>query len=103
MRTARLVAFLLLIAGAAVRPALAVEHILHFLSDVTVERDGDLDVTETIRVKVEPFGTLKHGILRAFPTTYTRPDGRRVVVGFTVQSVTLDGANEPWSTETMAN
>lgn len=103
MRTAQLLALALLIACAAVRPALAVEHILHFLSDVTVERDGDLDVTETIRVKVEQFGTIKHGILRDFPTTYTRPDGTRVVVGFTVQSVTLDGAQEPWSTEAMTN
>jgi uncharacterized membrane protein YgcG len=103
MRTGRLLALVLLIAAAPVRPALAVEHILHFLSDVTVERDGDLDVTETIRVKVEQFGTIKHGILRDFPTTYPRPDGSRVVVGFTVQSVTLDGANEPWSTEGMAN
>jgi uncharacterized membrane protein YgcG len=103
MRTVQLLAFAMLIACAAVRPALAVEHILHFLSDVTVERDGDLDVTETIRVKVEQFGTIKHGILRDFPTTYTRPDGSHVVVGFTVQSVTLDGANERWSTEAMTN
>ena len=103
MRLARLLAFALLIAAAAIRPAWAVEHILHFLSDVTVQRDGDLDVTETIRVKVEQFGTIKHGILRDFPTTYTRPNGSRVVVGFAVQSVTLDGGNEPWSTEAMAN
>ena len=103
MRIARLLALALLIACVAVRPALAVEHILHFLSDVTVERDGDLDVTETIRVKVEQFGTIKHGILRDFPTTYTRPDGSRVVVDFTVQSVTLDGAKEPWSTEAVSN
>ena len=103
MRTVRLLALALLIAAATIRPASAVEHILHFLSDVTVERDGDLDVTETIRVKVEQFGTIKHGILRDFPTSYTRPDGSRVVVGFTVQSVTLDGANEPWSTEAMTN
>jgi uncharacterized membrane protein YgcG len=103
MRLMRFLAIALLVACAAVRPALAVEHILHFLSDVTVERDGDLDVTETIRVKVEQFGTIKHGILRDFPTTYTRPDGSRVVAGFTVQSVTLDGAKEPWSTEAMTN
>ena len=103
MRLMRLLAIALLVAGAAVQPALAVEHILHFLSDVTVGRDGDLDVAETIRVKVEQFGTIKHGILRDFPTTYTRPDGSRVVVGFAVQSVTLDGANEPWSTEAMTN
>src|SRR5580700_11461303 len=103
MRFMRLLATAFLVACAAVRPALAVEHILHFLSDVTVERDGDLDVTETIRVKVEQFGTIKHGILRDFPTTYTRPDGSRVVVGFTVQSVTLDGANESYTTQPMGN
>jgi uncharacterized membrane protein YgcG len=103
MRIARLLAFALLIACAMAQPASAVEHILRFVSDVTVERDGDLDVTETIRVKVEPFGTIKHGILRDFPTTYTRPDGTRVAVGFTVQSVTLDGVNDPWITEGMAN
>jgi uncharacterized membrane protein YgcG len=103
MKLARLLAFVLLIAGAAVQPASAVEHIVHFLSDVTVERDGDLDVTETIKVKVEQYGTIKHGILRDFPTTYTRPDGTRIVVGFSLQSVTLDGAKEPWTTEGMTN
>src|ERR1700733_12710072 len=103
MRLARLLAFVWQIAAVAVQPALAVEHITHFLSDVTVERDGDLDVSETIRIKVEQFGTIKHGILRDFPTTYTRPDGSHVVVGFALQSVTLDGAKEPWSTEGMTN
>jgi uncharacterized membrane protein YgcG len=103
MMLARLLAFALLIAGVAVQPAFAVEHILHFLSDVTVQRDGDLDVSETIRVKIEQFGTIKHGILRDFLTTYTRSDGSRVVVGFAVQSVTLDGAKEPWSSEGMTN
>ena len=103
MRLARLLVFILPFAGVAVQQAFAVEHITHFLSEVTVERDGDLDVTETIRVKVEQYGTIKHGILREFPTTYTRPDGSRMVVGFAVQSVTLDGAKEPWSTEEMTN
>ena len=46
---------------------------------------------------------IRHGILRDFPTTYTRPDGSRVVVGFAVQSVTRDGADEHWATEPMAN
>ncbi|MGA8612455.1 MAG: DUF2207 domain-containing protein [Xanthobacteraceae bacterium] len=103
MRTARLLVAVLLLACVAVRPAFAVEHILRFVSDVTVGRDGDLEVVETIRVKTEQYGTIKHGILRDFPTTYTRPDGSRVVVGFSVQSVTLDGANEPWTTEGLAN
>ena len=50
-------------------------------------------VTETIRVEAEG-QQISHGICRDFPTTYTRPDGSRVVVGFDVQSVTLDGADE---------
>ena len=99
---ARFLAVALLIAGAATGRALAAEHILRFASDVAVQRNGDLEVTETIRVQAEQ-NAIKHGILRDFPTTYTRPDGSRVVVGFTVASVTLDGANVRWVTEPMSN
>jgi len=102
IKLARLLAIVLLVAGAASGRALATEHILRFVSDVTVERNGDLAVVETIRVQAEQ-NAIKHGILRDFPTTYTRPDGSRVVVGFTVQSVALDGAAVPWATESMAN
>jgi uncharacterized membrane protein YgcG len=97
-----LLAVTLLIAGVAGGRALAAERILRFVSDVTVERNGDLAVTETIRVEAEQ-NAIRHGILRDFPTTYTRPDGSRVVVGFAVASVTLDGANVRWATEAMAN
>jgi uncharacterized membrane protein YgcG len=102
IKLARLLAIALLVAGAASGRARAVEHILRFVSDVTVERNGDLAVVETIRVQAEQ-KSIRHGILRDFPTTYTRPDGSRVVVGFTVQSVALDGAAVPWATESMAN
>src|SRR5271154_6810264 len=95
-------AIALIVAIAAISPAQAAEHILRFVSDVTVERTGDLSVTETIRVQAEQ-NAIRHGILRDFPTTYTRADGSRVVVGFNVQSVTLDGANEPWTTAPLAN
>jgi hypothetical protein len=98
----RRLAIALIVVTAAFRPALAVEHILRFVSDVTVERNGDLSVTETIRVQAEQHA-ITHGILRDFPTTYTRTDGSRVVVGFSVQSVTLDGASEPWTMEPMSN
>jgi uncharacterized membrane protein YgcG len=94
------IAFLLAVAAAG--PAQAVERILRFVSDVEVERNGDLAVTETIRVQAEG-NQIRHGIFRDFPTTYTRPDGSRVVVGFYVQSVTRDGANEDWTTEGLAN
>ena len=73
-----------------------------FISDVEVERNGDLLVTETIRVEAEG-RQIRRGILRDFPTTYHRPDGSRVEVGFTVQSVTRDGSAENFATEKMAN
>jgi hypothetical protein len=102
IRVARLLAVALLLAGAASGHALAAERILRFVSDVAVERNGDLAVVETIRVQAEQ-NAIRHGILRDFPTTYSRPDGSRVVVGFAVQSVTLDGAAVRWATEPMAN
>ncbi len=98
----RRMAIALLVACAAAGPAQAVERILRFISDVHVERNGDLAVTETIRVEAEG-NQIRHGIFRDFPTTYTRPDGSRVVVGFDVQSVTRDGAAESWTNESLAN
>ncbi len=83
-------------------PSHAAERIVLFISDVVVERNGDLAVTETIRVEAEG-RDIRRGILRDFPTRYTRPDGSRVEVGFQVQSVTRNGAVETWATESMAN
>ena len=97
-RLATSLCLLLMVAG----PAAAVERILLFSSDVTVERNGDLAVTETIRVQAEG-REIRRGILRDFPTTYTRRDGSRVVVGFDVESVRRDGNAEPWSTERLDN
>jgi hypothetical protein len=87
---------------AAATPAPAVERILLFVSDAQVERNGDLTVTETIRVQAEG-ASIRHGIFRDFPTTYTPPNRPRVVVGFSVQSVTRDGKPENWATEVMSN
>ena len=92
----------LLLALAPTGPAGAVERILRFVSDVEVERNGDLLVTETIRVQVEQ-NRINHGIFRDFPTTDTRPDGSRAVVGFRVQSVMRDGLDERWTSESVAN
>jgi uncharacterized membrane protein YgcG len=93
-------AILLLVASVA--PAGAVERILRFVSDVAVERNGDLIVDETILVEAEG-REIRRGILRDFPTTYTRRDGARVDVGFDVERVTRDGSNESWETERMSN
>ncbi|WP_409727898.1 DUF2207 domain-containing protein, partial [Pseudorhodoplanes sp.] len=82
--------------------AAAAERILNFISDVKVEKNGDLDVTETIRVQAEG-REIRRGILRDFPTRYTARDGRRVEVGFVVLSVTRNGNPEPYSTERLSN
>jgi uncharacterized membrane protein YgcG len=96
------IAIALLLAGAVVSPARAVERILRFVSDVEVQRNGDLAVTETIRVQAEG-NEIRHGILRDFPTSYSRLDGSRVVVGLDVQSIRRDGATENWTTEALTN
>ena len=80
----------------------AAERILSFISDVTVERNGDLQVTETITVDAQ-HDQIRRGILRDFPTIYHRRDGRRVEVGFDVKSVMRDGRAETYTTEQLAN
>jgi Predicted membrane protein (DUF2207) N-terminal domain len=79
MRMMRRMALALVVALVAAAPAQAVERVLRFVSDVEVERNGDLAVTETIRVQAEG-NQIRRGILRDFPTTYARRDGGRVVV-----------------------
>jgi uncharacterized membrane protein YgcG len=82
--------------------AVAVERILQFISDVKVERNSDLTVSETIRVQAEG-REIRRGILRDFPTRYTGRDGRRVEVGFEVLSVTRNGSPENYTTEALSN
>jgi uncharacterized membrane protein YgcG len=98
LRTAFAVAILV----TASAPAFAVERILHFISDVRVEKNSDLLVTETIRVQAEG-REIRRGILRDFPTRYAGRDGRRVEVGFEVLSVTRDGRPENYSIEGLSN
>ncbi|MBX9827780.1 MAG: DUF2207 domain-containing protein [Xanthobacteraceae bacterium] len=91
-----------LLLAAALTQALAEERIERFISDVDVQKNGDLIVTESIQVWAEG-RQIRRGILRDFPTTYRRADGSRVEVGFDILSVTLDGAHEDYVTERMAN
>jgi uncharacterized membrane protein YgcG len=94
------IALILLLAASV--PVGAAERILQFISDAVVERNGELAVTETIRVEAEG-REIRRGILRDFPTRYTARDGSRVEVGFHVESVTRDGAPETFVTESLAN
>jgi uncharacterized membrane protein YgcG len=78
------------------------ERILDFHSDITVEDDSSLLVTETITV-VSTGAEIRHGLLRDFPTAYKDPYGNRYVVGFQVLSATRDSANEPFRVESYFN
>ena len=102
MKTAKCLGLALALLLGALSSAQAVERILLFISDVRVQHNGDLQVTETIRVQAEG-REIRRGILRDFPTTYRRTDGTLVVVDFEVQSVTRDGRSENFVTENLAN
>ena len=70
------------------------ERITDFVSDVVVQPDSRLDVTETISFQV--LGTqIRHGINRDFPTDYQGPWGSRSTTGFALQDVSFDGDTVP--------
>ena len=97
-----LFALLAALALALPQAARADERILHFLSDVAVQKDGSLIVEETIRIRAEG-DQIRRGILRDFPTRYEGRDGRTVYVGFDVIGVERDGEPEPWTRESLDN
>lgn len=84
------------------RAAAAEERILSYDSQVAIRKDGTLDVTETIRVRVENVA-INHGIYRDFPTRYKDSGGRRVQVDFDLLGTQLDGQEEPSKVETRLN
>ena len=94
------VALALLISFAA--PLRAEERITDFVSDVTVNADGAISVTETL-VAVAEGNVIKRGIFRDFPTTYRDRSGQRVIVDFDVIGVTRDGQPEPYALESLSN
>jgi len=76
----------------------AAERILDFDSEIVVNADASLDVTEMLRVRAEG-AAIKRGIYRDFPVRYTLPSGLRRTVGFEVVSVERDGHPEPYRTQ----
>jgi len=96
----RAVAALLLFAAAF--PAAADERIHRYVSDVAIQRDGSLDVTETIDVSVEHV-RINHGIFRDFPTRYRGRHGNQVRVGFDWLGATLDGQSVPAAVDAAYN
>jgi uncharacterized membrane protein YgcG len=74
------------------------ELILDFHSNLLVQADGTLSVTETITV--ESAGRkIRRGIYRDFPTTYKGRYGNTITVDFDIAEVRRDGKPEPYHTE----
>jgi hypothetical protein len=78
------------------------ERILDYHSDITLQDDGSLQVTETIAVN-STGQQIRHGIFRDFPTTYTDPYNNRYVVGFQMLSATRDSSPEQFRVEDQFN
>jgi hypothetical protein len=83
-------------------PSFATEYIESFHSDIEVRRNGDLYITETIRVQAEG-KSIRRGIYRDFPTRYRNPQGRSMSVGFQLQSIKRDGVSEPFRINNQSN
>ncbi len=87
---------LVFLAGAV--PARGAEKILSFHSDIKINGDASLTVTETIRVRAEN-DQIKRGIYRDFPTRYREKYGLTRRVGFRVLQVLRDERPEAFHLE----
>ncbi len=92
----------LILAFALPGPAIAEERILDFDSQVAIQRDGSMEVIETIRVNAENVA-INRGIYRDFPTRYDGRRGQRIKVGFDLVSTERDGRPEPSTLERLSN
>ena len=97
----RLLALAAALAALCPAAAGAEERINRFTSEIAIQKDGALDVTETIEVTAEN-AQINHGIFRDFPTRYRGPHGNIVHVGFELLGTTLDGENVASKTEGVA-
>ena len=81
--------------------ARADERILRFASDISVRKDGSIEVAETIRVRAEGNAIL-HGIYRDFPTARGGSFWKPNRVGFKLLEVRRDGSPEPADVSNMS-
>jgi Predicted membrane protein (DUF2207) len=85
-----------------VMPRVPTEQITDFHSDITLQADSSLLVTETIDV-IAAGNQIRHGIYRDFPTDYVDPFNNKYVVGFEMLTATLDSSAEPFRVENNQN
>jgi uncharacterized membrane protein YgcG len=94
--------FLLLAALLLPTTADAEEKILRYYSDIAIQKDGDLLVTEIITVRAEG-NQIRRGIYRDFPTRYRGRHGENIRVAFDLIGVTRDGQPDQARTEARSN
>jgi uncharacterized membrane protein YgcG len=93
-----IVALLVTVCGSA----LADETIRRYDIDIAIQSNGDIEVTENIKVQVEG-NQIRRGIYRDFPTRYRDRFGNRVIVDLEVLGVERDGVTEPWFIDKLDN
>ena len=80
-----LILFFCLIGVLFTTPALAAEKINSFKSDITVQKNADVLVTETV---IYDFGNAeKHGIFRDIPIVYENEEGKKFKIDFQILSI----------------
>ncbi|MDH5213839.1 MAG: DUF2207 domain-containing protein, partial [Gammaproteobacteria bacterium] len=94
--------FLLLALASIPLLSAADERILEFHSDVRVQQDGWIDVTETITVRSEG-ARIRRGIYRDFPTEYQDNYGNSHIVAYEPLSVLRNDAAEAFHSEKLSN
>jgi len=102
LRLAAIPALAIALALGAAAHAIAAEAIQSFVSDVHLAKDGELTVTETIRVNAEG-REIRHGIYRDFPLFFQDAKGDVHEVTFDLLGVMRDGKPEPYFTKRINN
>ena len=93
---------ILLICLFIVNSGYAEEKILSFDSDIRINIDGSMVVTETIKVKAEG-KQIKRGIYRDFPTQYKDRLGNNFNVSFNVKNLNRNKSPEPYHLKKLKN
>src|SRR5689334_22431785 len=83
-------------------PALAAEEIRSYDTNIKLQTNGTVDVTETIIVNAEG-NKIRHGIYRDIPTELINDDKSRLRSDLKVLDVTRDGASVPYTIDNIGS